>query len=116
MSKQLSKKIIHAITIVSLFGVAISSMAMLSLELTQGTRSRLPIAIVSLEGEQALSADRQTSRIVMDDLNHSGEFSVFFWCAIARSNPQALEDTMLSTLVMVLVPNILFSEKFIQWE
>jgi len=77
MKKKLSKKIMYTITILSLFGMAMSSMGMLSLELTQGTRSRLPIAIVSLEGEQLLLTEQQTSRIIIDDFGHSGEFSVF---------------------------------------
>lgn len=54
-----------------------SAHALISLELTQGMRSALPIAIVSFQNEQSLPTDLQTSAIVVHDLSNSGEFSVF---------------------------------------
>lgn len=50
--------------------------ALVSLELTQGTRSALPIAVIPFQGESVLSKDMQTSLIITHDLTNSGEFSV----------------------------------------
>lgn len=91
MIKLLSKKILYTITAISLFCLSISAMAMLSLELTQGTRSRLPIAVVSFEGEKVLPTEQQISAVIRDDLNHSGEFSVFSGSQLPEQ-PHRLED------------------------
>jgi len=54
----------------------ISAHAVLNLELKQGVRSALPIAIVPFESVESLPGELQVSTIVAHDLTYSGEFSV----------------------------------------
>ncbi len=62
--------------LLSLFSIT-TAHALINLELTQGTRSALPIAIVAFQNEQSLPMDLQISTITTHDLSNSGEFSVF---------------------------------------
>ncbi|MES2203796.1 MAG: Tol-Pal system beta propeller repeat protein TolB, partial [Pseudomonadota bacterium] len=58
------------------FFVITSAQALINLELTQGTRSALPIAIVPFKNVTTLPEDLQVSAVVTHDLTNSGEFSV----------------------------------------
>lgn len=51
--------------------------AMISLELTQGVHSALPIAVVPFKNESSIPTDLKTSAVIAQDFTHSGEFSVF---------------------------------------
>lgn len=53
-----------------------SAQALINLELTQGTRSALPIAIVPFKNVETLPEELQVSSVVVHDLSNSGEFSV----------------------------------------
>lgn len=65
------------IFIALLFIFCSTAHAILNLELTQGVRSALPIAIMTFNNEAKLPEDLKTSMVIAHDLSSSGEFSVF---------------------------------------
>jgi len=56
--------------------VALSAQAALNLELTQGMRGAMPIAVQPFQGEQSLAAENQFSQIIANDLRNSGRFKL----------------------------------------
>lgn len=84
----------YSFLLLSLFAIT-SAHALINLELTQGTRSALPIAIVSFQNEQNLPTDLQTSAIITHDLSNSGEFSVFTGDKLPQQ-PYAVNDIQVS--------------------
>jgi TolB protein len=60
----------------SLLCVAISAQALLSIEVTQGVRSALPVAIVPFSGQGDLPDTQNVSDVITQDLMNSGEFNV----------------------------------------
>lgn len=69
-------KVMKLFISLSLLCVAASAHALLSIEVTQGVRSTLPVAIVEFSGQENLSDTQNISHVISQDLMNSGEFSV----------------------------------------
>lgn len=70
---RLNKYILHTLWLVTLYILCTPAKAIVNLELTKGVKKAIPIAIVPFQGE---SSSGGLTRIIMEDLSHSGEFNV----------------------------------------
>ena len=62
--------------VISLLMCFSSAQALLNLELTQGMRQALPIAVVPFAGQDNLQSPDNIAAVVSNDLNNSGQFKV----------------------------------------
>lgn len=67
---------VAAVTALLVFSAIQPSYASLTLQLTTGRQSKLPIAITDFSGEKNLSLESQPSKVIEMDLLNSGEFKV----------------------------------------
>lgn len=68
----INKYLLHTLWLITLYILCSPAKAIVNLELTKGVKKAIPIAIVPFEGD----ASGLLTRVVVEDLNHSGEFSV----------------------------------------
>jgi len=83
----MQRKSRFALLVVAFWCTLISlSQAAIELELTQGIRKALPIAVASFDGEARLSSSNTLSKIIRNDLQNSGRFRLINLTAEQANN------------------------------